>query len=205
MACSKMNEPVFLEALINYFEKLPGVGKKTASRYAYYIVEKLSSDEVSEFAQTLIEVKESVKHCSKCGMLTNKEECDICTSAYRDKTQIMIVKDTKDVIAIEKTNQYNGLYHVLGGLIAPLEGIGPDDLNVSDLEKRLEPNISEIIIATPFTPQGEMTALFIEKIYQNKVQKITRIGYGLPAGGDIEYVDELTLKRALDSRTETKK
>lgn len=194
-----MNEPVFLEALTAYFEKLPGVGKKTAARYAYYVIEKMSEEEVIEFSHNLIETKQSIRHCKVCGILTNKEICDICSSNYRDKKQIMIVKDTKDVIAIEKTNQYNGLYHVLGGLITPLEGIGPDDININSLEDRLE-NIEEVIISTPFTPQGEMTSLYIERIYKDKNIKISRIGYGLPAGGDIEYVDELTLKRALDSR-----
>ena len=194
-----MNEPVFLEALTAYFEKLPGVGKKTAARYAYYVIEKMSEEEVIEFSQNLIETKQTVRNCNICGMLTNKETCDICSSTYRDKTQIMIVKDTKDVIAIEKTNQYNGLYHVLGGLITPLEGVGPDDVNIYSLEKRLE-GVEEVIISTPFTPQGEMTSLYIERIYKDKNIKISRIGYGLPAGGDIEYVDELTLKRALDSR-----
>lgn len=200
-----MNEPIFLEALINYFEKLPGVGKKTAARYAYYVVEKMSEEQVTEFSEVLVDVKKSVRKCECCGMLTNKQTCDICSSTYRDKSQIMIVKDTKDVIAIEKTNQYNGLYHVLNGLIAPLEGVGPDELNIASLEKRINNDVKEVIISTPFTPQGEMTSLYLEKVYKSKDIKISRIGYGLPAGGDIEYVDELTLKRALDSRIETKK
>ena len=199
-----MNEPVFLEALINHLEKLPGVGKKTATRYAYHIVEKMSEEQVSDFANSLVEVKKSIKKCDICGMLTNKDVCDICASPYREKRQIMVVKDTKDVVAIEKTNQYNGLYHVLGGLVAPLDGIGPDELNIATLENRLD-NVDEIIISTPFTPQGEMTSLYLEKIFKDKNIKISRIGYGLPAGGDIEYVDELTLKRAIDSRVQTKK
>lgn len=194
-----MNELTFLESLTSYFEKLPGVGKKTATRYAYYVVEKMNQEEVIEFAQKLIETKKTVKHCLNCGILTNKDTCDICSNTFRDKTQIMVVKDTKDALAIEKTNQYNGLYHILGGLIAPLEGIGPDEINISSLEGRLK-GVKEIIIATPFTPQGEMTSLYIEKIFKEKCVLISRIGYGLPAGGDIEYVDELTLKRALDSR-----
>lgn len=200
-----MNEPVFLEALIHYFEKLPGVGKKTAARYAYYVIEKMPKEQVEEFSKTLVDVKENTRKCSVCGMLTNKEVCDICTSNYRDKSQIMIVKDTKDVIAIEKTNQYNGLYHILGGLIAPLEGIGPDELNITTLNARLNSDTKEIILSTPFTPQGEMTALYIEKILAEKNVVISRIGYGLPAGGDIEYVDEITLKRALDLRVKTNK
>lgn len=200
-----MNEPVFLESLINYFEKLPGVGKKTAARYAYYVIEKLNDDQVIEFANTLVETKKSIQKCLVCGMLTNKDTCDICSSAYRNKKQIMIVKDTKDVVAVEKTNQFNGLYHVLNGLITPLEGVGPNELNLSSLEGRINGDVEELILATPFTPQGEMTALYIEKIFKDLSVKISRIGYGLPAGGDIEYVDELTLKRALDARIETKK
>lgn len=200
-----MNEPVFLESLISYFEKLPGVGKKTATRYAYYVVEKLNDDQVSEFASALVETKKTIKHCESCGMLTNKDVCDICSSTFRNKNQIMVVKDTKDVVAIEKTNQYNGLYHVLGGLITPLEGLGPDELNIRSLEQRIKDETEEIILATPFTPQGEMTAIYLEKIYKDSDVKISRIGYGLPAGGDIEYVDELTLKRALDARIQTKK
>lgn len=199
-----MDEPTFLETLISYFEKLPGVGKKTASRYAYYVVEKLTDDQVMEFANTLIETKKTIQHCTCCGMLTNKDICDICSSSYRNKKQIMVVKDTKDVIAVEKTKQYNGLYHVLGGLITPLEGVGPEELNLNSLDERKD-EAEEIILATPFTPQGEMTALYIEKVYKDAPIKISRIGYGLPAGGDIEYVDELTLKRALDARIESKK
>lgn len=199
-----MDEPAFLETLISYFEKLPGVGKKTASRYAYYVVEKLTDDQVMEFANTLIETKKTIQHCTCCGMLTNKDICDICSSSYRNKKQIMVVKDTKDVIAVEKTKQYNGLYHVLGGLITPLEGVGPEELNLNSLDERKD-EAEEIILATPFTPQGEMTALYIEKVYKDAPIKISRIGYGLPAGGDIEYVDELTLKRALDARIESKK
>lgn len=199
-----MNEPVFLEALIHYFEKLPGVGKKTAARYAYYVIEKMPNEQVEEFSKTLTQTKNSVKKCSVCGMLTNKDVCDICSSEYRDDSQIMIVKDTKDVIAIEKTNQYNGRYHVLGGLIAPLEGIGPEELNISLLESRINTNLKELILSTPFTPQGEMTSLYIERLFKDKDVLISRIGYGIPAGGDIEYVDELTLKRALDSRVNMK-
>lgn len=189
----------FLDSLAKSFEKLPGVGKKTAQRYAYYVVEKMSNEEVEHFSKVLVETKDKVKHCNICGMLTDKDECEICTSNYRDKKQIMVVRDTKDVLAIEKTSQYNGLYHVLKGLISPLDGISPDDLNIDSLEKRTS-DVDEIIIATPFTPSGETTALYLEKILQKENLIISRIGYGLPAGGDIEYVDELTLKRAIDAR-----
>ena len=189
----------FLDSLAKSFEKLPGVGKKTAQRYAYYVVEKLSIEETEQFAKNLVETKKKIRYCNTCGMLTDKTICEICSSSYRNKKQIMVVKDTKDVLAIEKTSQYNGLYHILNGLISPLDGISPDDLNIESLEARID-EIDEIIIATPFTPSGETTALYLEKILAKDNLVISRIGYGLPAGGDIEYVDELTLKRAIDSR-----
>ena len=194
-----MSETKFLDNLASCFEKLPGVGKKTAQRYAYYIIEKMSLDDVKELSNELVKTKENVKHCKICGMLTDLDICHICNNSYRNKEQIMVVRDTKDVLAVEKTAQYNGLYHVLGGLISPLDGITPDNLNIDSLEKRLD-NIKEVIIATSFTPNGETTALYLEKILKKDNLTISRIGYGLPAGGDIEYVDELTLKRALDAR-----
>lgn len=193
----------FLDNLAKSFEKLPGVGKKTAQRYAYYVVEKLEKEDVESFAKTLIDTKNNIRYCNICGMLTDKQECDICSSKYRDKTQIMIVRNTKDILAIEKTAQYNGLYHTLGGLISPLDGVSPDDLNIDSLSKRLG-GVKEIILSTPFTPSGETTALYLEKILQKEDLVVSRIGYGLPAGGDIEYVDELTLKRAIDSRIKNK-
>lgn len=198
-----MNELKFLEQLSRHFEKLPGVGKKTAQRYAYYVLEKMSNDDVVDFSKELVISKEKIKYCSECGVLTDQHICEICSSNYREKNKIMVVKDTKDVLAIEKTNQYNGLYHVLNGLIAPLEGVSPDDLNISSLEERSK-KVNEIIIATSFTPNGETTALYLERILNRDDLVVSRIGYGLPAGGDIEYVDELTLKRAIDSRTSNK-
>lgn len=194
-----MSETKFLDNLASCFEKLPGVGKKMAQRYAYYIIEKMSLDDVKELSNELVKTKENVKHCKICGMLTDLDICHICNNSYRNKEQIMVVRDTKDVLAVEKTAQYNGLYHVLGGLISPLDGITPDNLNIDSLEKRLD-NIKEVIIATSFTPNGETTALYLEKILKKDNLTISRIGYGLPAGGDIEYVDELTLKRAIDAR-----
>lgn len=194
----------FLDNLAKSFEKLPGVGKKTAQRYAYYVVEKLSIEDVETFSKVLVETKQKIRYCNKCGMLTDQDTCEICSSKYRDKAQIMVVRSTKDVLAIEKTSQYNGLYHVLGGLISPLDGVGPDDLNIDSLVSRLD-GINEIIIATSFTPSGETTALYLEKILNKEGLKISRIGYGIPAGGDIEYIDELTLKRAIDARIESKK
>ncbi|MBQ8293005.1 MAG: recombination protein RecR [Bacilli bacterium] len=196
-----MNELKFLEPLIASFEKLPGVGQKTATRYAFQVVEKLSEEDIAEFAKVLIETKENIKHCSVCNMLTTSEVCDICDNEKREKDKILVVKDTKDVISLEKTRQYNGLYHVLGGLISPIDGIGPDDLNIKDLEVRCKDlSVKEVILATSLTPQGETTALYLEKILKRDDLEISRIGYGIPAGGDIEYADELTLRKALSSR-----
>ena len=154
----------FLDSLTVEFEKLPGVGKKTANRYAYSVIEKMSEEEVEKFAENLIKTKKEVKHCECCGILSLKNICEICTSALRDKSKIMILKDTKDILAIEKMGEYNGLYHSLNGLISPMEGIGPDDININNLEKRITGDVKEIIIATSFTPQGETTAIYLEKI-----------------------------------------
>lgn len=196
-----MNELKFLEPLIASFEKLPGVGQKTATRYAFQVVEKLTQEDVEEFSRVLVEIKNSIRHCEKCNILTTKNLCEICENELRETDKILVVKDTKDVISLEKTKQYNGLYHVLGGLISPMDGIGPDELAIKELEERCkDENIKEVILATSLTPQGETTALYLEKILKREGLEITRIGYGIPAGGDIEYADELTLRKALSSR-----
>lgn len=195
----------FLDQLASSFENLPGVGKKTARRYAYYIVEKMSNEQVDEFAKTLIETKNKIKNCPICGMLSIQTPCEICSAKLRDKSKIMVLKDTKDIIAVENMGEYNGLYHSLNGLISPMDGIGPNDLTIDMLEKRLDESVEEVIIATSFTPAGETTAIYLEKILAKEGLLISRLGYGLPAGGDIEYVDELTLKRALSNRTSNKK
>lgn len=195
-----MDEFKFLENLSSCFEKLPSVGKKTASRYAFSVIEKMSEEEVERFARTLIETKKQIKKCKHCGMFTLNDICEICSDDYRNSDQIMVVKDVRDVIAIEKTKQYNGLYHVLGGLISPLEGVGPEQLNIESLESRITSDTKEIIISTSFTMAGETTALYLEKILSREGLTISRIGYGIPAGGDIEYVDSMTLKYALEGR-----
>lgn len=195
-----MDEFKFLENLSSCFEKLPSVGKKTASRYAFSVIEKMSEEEVERFARTLIETKKQIKKCKHCGMFTLNDICEICSDDYRNSDQIMVVKDVRDVIAIEKTKQYNGLYHVLGGLISPLEGVGPEQLNIESLESRITSDTREIIISTSFTMAGETTALYLEKILSREGLTISRIGYGIPAGGDIEYVDSMTLKYALEGR-----
>ncbi len=195
-----MDDFKFLDNLSACFEKLPSVGKKTASRYAFQVIEKMSNEEVERFARVLIETKKQVKKCKVCGMYTLNDLCEICENTYRSQEQIMVVKDAKDVLAIEKTGQYNGLYHILGGLISPLDGVGPDALNIDSLNARLNPNVKEIILATSFTMNGETTALYLEKILARDGLKISRIGYGLPAGGDLEYVDAMTLKYAIEGR-----
>lgn len=195
-----MDEFKFLENLSSCFEKLPSVGKKTASRYAFSVIEKMSEEEVERFARTLIETKKQIKKCKHCGMFTLNDICEICSDDYRNSDQIMVVKDVRDVIAIEKTKQYNGLYHVLGGLISPLDGVGPEQLNIESLESRITSDTKEIIISTSFTMAGETTALYLEKILSREGLTISRIGYGIPAGGDIEYVDSMTLKYALEGR-----
>lgn len=195
-----MNDFKFLENLSSCFEKLPSVGKKTASRYAFSVIEKMSEEEVERFARTLIETKKQIKKCKHCGMFTLNDICEICSDGYRNTEQIMVVKDVKDVITIENTKQYNGLYHVLGGLISPLEGIGPEQLNIESLESRISSGTKEIIVSTSFTMAGETTALYLEKILAREGLTISRIGYGIPAGSDIEYVDSMTLKYALEGR-----
>ena len=195
-----MNDFKFLENLSSCFEKLPSVGKKSASRYAFSVIEKMSEEEVERFARTLIETKKQIKKCKHCGMFTLNDICEICSDGYRNTEQIMVVKDVKDVITIENTKQYNGLYHVLGGLISPLEGIGPEQLNIESLESRISSGTKEIIVSTSFTMAGETTALYLEKILAREGLTISRIGYGIPAGSDIEYVDSMTLKYALEGR-----
>ena len=195
-----MDDFKFLENLSTCFEKLPSVGKKTASRYAFHVIENMSSDEVERFEKVLKEKKKQVKKCKICGMYTLEDTCEICSNLYRSHEQIMVVKDAKDALAIEKTGQYNGMYHILGGLISPLDGVGPNQLNIEQLEQRITQETKEIIRATSFTMNGETTALYLEKILARDGLTISRIGYGLPAGGDLEYVDALTLKYALEGR-----
>lgn len=200
-----MNDLKFLEDLTEVFKKLPGVGSKTATRYAYYVVEKYSKEDIDKICDVLKNTIDKVHKCPICGMITTNDICEICANPLRDKSQILIVKDPKDLLSIEKTNQYNGTYHVLGGLISVVEGMTPDKLNFETLEKRVkEDGIKEVIIATSLTPQGDITSLYIEKILEEYDISISRIGYGLPAGSDLEYADELTIKRALDYRIKSK-
>ncbi len=197
-----MKYPKSLQELIDCFSLYPGIGPKTAERLAFHTILKLKKEHVKKFSDSLITAAETIKKCSICGNLTEDEMCDICQDTSRKNT-IIVVDSSKDVNVFEKTNQYNGKYHVLNGLISPLNGVGVEDINLNKLFDRIEKEqIKEIIIATSATIDGEMTAMYIKKVLE-EIQKnvdIYRIGYGLPAGGDIEYADEVTLIRALEGK-----
>ena len=192
---------VFIEPigrLINEFTKLPGVGTKTAQRYAYKII-NMSDEDARAFAESIINAKKQVKYCSVCGNYSEDEVCDICKE--RSSDTICVVKEPKDVIAIEKLNEYNGVYHVLHGTISPLDGIGPNDINVKGLLSRIaEGGVEEIIMATNPDVEGEATALYISNLIKPLGIKVTRLAHGIPIGTDIEYADEVSLARAFVDR-----
>ncbi len=187
-----------MEKLISALSMLPGVGKKTAERYAYSII-NMKKEDVEYFASALIEAKSNIKYCSICGNFTDKDVCDICSS--RNSDTICVVKDPKDVVAIEKSKGYNGLYHVLHGIISPLENRGPNDIRIKELVQRVSSgNIKEVIVATNPDVEGEVTATYIAKILKPLGVKVTRIAQGIQMGSDIEYADEVTLSKALLDR-----
>ncbi len=191
-----------LEDLIECFQMFPGIGPKTAERLALFTVQKLSNEKIEDFSKALIDAMKNTRECKVCGCLTDKEICEVCSDESRTKT-ILVVSSTKDIITFEKTGQYHGYYHALGGLISPLNGVSPQDINIDKLFERVKKEeIKEVIVATSANIEGEMTALYIKNILEKEGIKVTRIGYGLPAGGDIEYADEITLIKALESRKE---
>lgn len=188
--------------LINQFEKLPGIGHKTAVRLAFYILE---SDEnvAKEFSETLVKAKKNVKFCSICYNLTEKDPCDICSNLKRDESTICVVENVKDVIAMEKTHEYKGKYHVLHGSISPMNNISAGDIKIKELLERLkDDSIKEVILATNPTVEGEATAMYISRLIKPLGIKVTRIAHGIPVGGDLEYTDEITLIKALEGRTQ---
>lgn len=200
MAFSKMKYPKALEELIESFKMLPGIGPKTAERLAFHIITKTPKEKVEVFSESLKKAVSEVRECKKCGMITDKDVCDICTDESREKV-LVIVENTKDAIVLEKTIKSNYKYHVLKGAISPLNGVTPDVLNIDSLLLRVgEEQIEEVILATSATVEGEVTALYLSNLLSGKGVKISRIGYGLPAGADIEYADEITLIKALESR-----
>lgn len=191
-----------LAKLIDQFQKLPGIGPKSAQRMAFHLL-KMPISEVEKFAYTMIESKQTIKYCEICFNLSSQNPCEICSSTKRDKSTICVVAETKDLIAIEKTGEYKGLYHVLQGLISPLDGITPDDLRVKELLKRTtDEEVKEIILAISPSVEGEATSLYLNKILKPFGVKVTRIAFGLPMGGELEYVDGLTISKALEGRSE---
>ena len=193
-----MKYPDSLQDLIDSFMLLPGIGPKTAERLAYYVLLNLNKDQATKFSENIIKAYSTIKKCPICGNLTDKNICEICEDESRDHT-IMVVESSKDIKAFEKTKQYNGRYHVLNGLISPMNGMSPDDINLKNLFERVEKdNISKVIIATSATISGEMTAMYIKNVLMERNVDVYRIGYGLPAGGDIEYADDVTLLKSLE-------
>ena len=190
-------EPV--EKLIEQFRKLPGVGYKSAVRMAFAVID-MDKEDALNFSATIAEAKEKISVCSVCGNITDSTVCPICASDSRDKSVICVVEGVKDIIAIEKIHEFNGLYHVLGGLISPSDGVGPEKLSIKELLSRLSDDVSEVIVATTPSIEGEATALYLSRLIKPLGISVSRLAYGIPAGGEIEYADELTLTRALEGR-----
>jgi len=194
--------PESLNNLIGEFQKLPTIGRKSAERLAMNIVERDEVD-INDFSKALMEVKEKIHKCEICGNLTEQEICDVCKDITRDEDFICVVEDVKDLIAIEKSGAFHGKYHVLGGLIAPSDGIGPDELNIDKLLKRIDDEgINEIILAISSTIEGETTTLFLTSILNEKDVRVSKIAQGIPVGSNLEYFDQLTLERAIEDRRE---
>lgn len=194
--------PESLNNLIGEFQKLPTIGRKSAERLAMNIVERDEVD-INDFSKALMEVKEKIHKCEICGNLTEQKICDVCKDITRDEDFICVVEDVKDLIAIEKSGAFHGKYHVLGGLIAPSEGIGPDELNIDKLLKRIDDEgINEIILAISSTIEGETTTLFLTSLLNEKDVRVSKIAQGIPVGSNLEYFDQLTLERAIEDRRE---
>ncbi|AIC96569.1 MULTISPECIES: recombination mediator RecR [Shouchella] len=198
-----MQYPKPIAKLIEGFSRLPGIGPKTASRLAFYVLD-MKEDDVLDFAKALVHAKRDLTYCSVCHSITDSDPCQICDDAHRDQTTICVVQESRDLIAMEKMREYTGLYHVLHGSISPMDGIGPEDIKVAELIKRLQENgqVEEVIIATNPTIEGEATAMYISRLIKPTGIKVTRLAHGLPVGGDLEYADEVTLSKAIEGRRE---
>lgn len=191
-----------LSRLIEQFERLPGIGHKSAQRLAYYVL-GLSKEEAQSFSDAIMDAHEKIHYCKKCCNLTDQELCPICRNEARDQSIICVVEDPRDVIALERTNEFKATYHVLHGTISPLNGIGPDHLCIKELLARVnDGNVKEVIMATNPTVEGEATAMYISRLLKPLGVKVTRLAYGIPVGGDLEYADEVTLSRAIEGRSE---
>ena len=191
--------PETLRKLIDQLTRFPGVGRKTAQRLAFHVL-KMGDEEIRTLAETLTDAIDKIGQCSICGNITETDPCDICTDPKRNHSVICVVEDAMDVIALEKTGQFRGLYHVLGGMLSPLDGIGPDDLNVDNLVDRIDEEVNEVILATNPSVEGETTAHYLTKLLKPKGVKMSRLASGVPVGSDMEYIDEATLSRALEGR-----
>ncbi|HAA2749189.1 TPA_asm: recombination protein RecR [Listeria monocytogenes] len=197
-----MHYPEPITKLIDSFMKLPGIGPKSAARLAFYVLD-MKEDDVLDFAKALVDAKRNLSFCSVCGHITDKDPCYICADTSRDRSVICVVQESKDVIAMEKMRDFHGLYHVLHGTISPMDGIGPEDINIPYLLKRLQDDtIEEVILATNPNVEGEATAMYISRLLKPSGIKVTRIAHGLPVGGDLEYADEVTLSKAMEGRRE---
>ena len=191
-----------IEKLIEGFEKLPSIGHKTATRLAFYIL-NAPEQETNDFIECIINAKKNLKYCSKCYNISDTDPCPICSSTKRDGSIICVVEDVKDIIAMEKTHEFRGVYHVLHGSISPMNGIGPDDIKIKELISRLgDGSVKEVILATNPRVEGEATAVYLSKLIKPLGIKATRIAHGIPVGGDLEYADEVTLAKALEGRRE---
>ena len=187
--------------LIEALGRLPGVGQKSAQRIAFHLINQ-PEEQVKELADAIMDARKNVRYCKECFTLTDEEICPICKSPARDHRTIMVVESTRDLAAYEKTGKYEGVYHVLHGAISPMLGIGPNDIKLKELIKRLEGDVQEVIIATNNSLEGETTAMYISKLIKPTGIKVSRIASGVPVGGDLEYIDEVTLLRALNGRVE---
>lgn len=190
-----------IERLIESFERLPSIGHKTAARLAFHMLDA-SEEETNAFIQSIQNAKQNLKYCSKCYNISDTDPCNICSNPKRDENVICVVEDVRDIIAIERTHEYKGVYHVLHGSISPMNGIGPNDIKIKELLARINDDTKEIIIATNPRVEGEATAMYISKLLKPFEVKVTRIAHGIPIGGDLEYTDEITLSKALEGRRE---
>lgn len=190
-----------INTLIEQLSRLPGIGDKSAQRLAFHII-NMSSEEAKLLSDAILNAKKEIKYCSVCCNLTDSDPCRICSSTKRDKTTIMVVEDPRDMAAYEKTGEYKGLYHILHGAISPLKDIGPEDIKIRELLSRVDESTAEVIIATNPTVEGEATAMYISRLLKPVGVKVSRIAHGVPVGSDLEYVDQVTLSRALEGRRE---
>ena len=197
-----LNYPDSLQKLIDSFKKYPGIGPKNAERLAFYTIMNLKKDEAALFSENIVNAVNSIKKCQNCGMITESDICDICIDEERE-SKLMIVEGVRDVLSFEKIKYYKGKYHILNGVISPLNGISGEDLKIDLIKERIKKeNITEVIISTSSNLDGEMTAMYIKKMLENEGVPVYRIGYGLPVGADIEYADDITLMRALEGKKE---